>query len=117
MKDIIQKYKDLIESVNLNMTSEEIDVLIPSSKINSSIEAQKVILKQASEEKLNTRARPKSPDIMWDNHTFGKEVMDNDEEIESDPMEATPIRRSTRAGRKGSTFRANVTRSKKHNEY
>jgi len=94
-KDIIQKYKDLIESVNLSMTSEEIDVLIPSSKINSSIEAQKVILKQASEEKLNT----KSPDIMWDNHTFGKEVMDNDEEIEGDPMEATPIRRSTRAGR------------------
>jgi hypothetical protein len=44
-KDIIRKYKDLIESVNLNLTSEEIDVLIPSPKINSSIEAQKAILK------------------------------------------------------------------------
>ena len=98
-KDIIQKYKDLIESVNLNMTSEEIDVLIPSSKINSSIEAQKAILKQASEEKLNTRARPKSPDIMWDNHTFGKEVIDTDEEKEGDQSEAILIRRLTRAGR------------------
>ena len=62
-KDIIRKYKDLIESVNLKLTSEEIDVLIPSSKINSR-KAQKAILKQASEEKVNTRAKPKSPDIM-----------------------------------------------------
>ena len=46
------------------MTSEEIDVLIPSSKINSDRKAQKAILKQASEEKVNTRAKPKSPDIM-----------------------------------------------------
>ena len=30
---------------------------------------------------------------MWDNHTFGKEVIDTDQ------SEAIPIRRSTRAGR------------------
>ena len=71
-KDIIRKYKDLIESVNLKLTSEEIDVLITSSKINSDRKAQKAILKQASEEKVNTRAKPKSLDIMWDNHTFGR---------------------------------------------
>ena len=96
---LIKKYKDAIERIHLDTEKEkeEENILIPTAKINSSMEAEKST-EIEDIERSQIRKRPDSPEIMWDNQTFGKAISTNEEDHQNEEefKEATEPRRSMR---------------------
>ena len=87
-------------NLDTEKAKEEDDMLIPTAKINSSMEAEKTTVKEDNARSY-IRQRPDSPEIMWDNQTFGKAISTNEEdhENEEEQKEATEPRRSMRKGK------------------